>query len=136
METPGISQPSNSQARLPLPTTEKASMATQAIAPLSLPPLPYGDNALEPVISSKTLSFHHGKHHRAYVENANKLIAGTELADLPLERIVTSSAGIAERASIFNNAAQAWNHGFYWNCLSPKGGGEPPTALRQKMEAA
>src|ERR1700733_13421105 len=98
-------------------------------APLSVPPLPYAENALEPVISSKTLSFHHGKHHRAYVDNANKLIAGTELADLPLDRIVNLTAGIAERASIFNNAAQAWNHSFYWNCLRAKGGGEPPTAL-------
>jgi superoxide dismutase, Fe-Mn family len=113
-------------------------MATVAssLAPLTLPPLPYAENALEPVISAKTLSFHHGKHHQAYIDNANKLIAGTELADLPLDRIVTSTAGIVERASIFNNAAQAWNHSFYWNCLSPNGGGEPPAALRQKMEAA
>jgi len=136
METPGISQPSNSQARLPLPTTEKASMATQAIAPLSLPPLPYADNALEPVISAKTLSFHHGKHHRTYVENTNKLIAGTELADLSLDQIVTATAGRADHANIFNNAAQAWNHSFYWHCLKPKGGGEPPTALKQKIEEA
>ena len=81
-------------------------------APLSVPPLPYAENALEPVISSKTLSFHHGKHHRACVDNANKLIAGTDLADLPLDRIVTLTAGSAERANIFNNAAQAWNHSF------------------------
>jgi Fe-Mn family superoxide dismutase len=105
-------------------------------APLSLPPLPYAEDALEPVISDMTLSFHHDKHHRTYIENANRLIAGTELAELSLERIVTVTAGVPERASIFNNAAQAWNHGFYWHCLKPKGGGEPPTALRQKMEAA
>jgi Fe-Mn family superoxide dismutase len=76
------------------------SMATPATtsAPLTLPPLPYAESALEPVISAKTLSFHHGKHHRAYIENTNKLIAGTELADLPLDRIVTLTAGIAERA--------------------------------------
>src|SRR5277367_5801008 len=123
METPGISQPSNSQARLPLPTTEKASMATQAMAPLSLPPLPYADNALEPVISAKTLSFHHGKHHRTYVENTNKLIAGTELADMPLDQIVRATAAEADRVSIFNNAAQAWNHNFYWQSLKPRGGG-------------
>jgi Fe-Mn family superoxide dismutase len=136
METPGISQQSNSQARLALPTTEKASTATQAISPLSLPPLPYADGALEPIISAKTLSFHHGKHHRTYVENTNKLIAGTELADLPLDQIVTVTAGRADRANIFNNAAQAWNHSFYWCCLKPKGGGDPPTALKQKMEEA
>src|SRR5271156_1533319 len=101
-------------------------MATAAttFTHLSLPPLPYAENALEPVISSKTLSFHHGKHHRTYVENVNKLIAGTELADLPLERIVTFTSGVAGRASIFNNAAQAWNHSFYWQCLKPNGGGE------------
>jgi len=114
----------------PAPTLAKIA------APLSLPPLPYAEDALEPVISDMTLSFHHGKHHRTYIENTNKLIAGTELANLPLERIVILSAGVAERASIFNNAAQAWNHDFYWRCLKPKGGGEPPTALRQKMEAA
>jgi Fe-Mn family superoxide dismutase len=136
METPGMSQQSNSQARLALPTTEKASMATQAIAPLSLPPLPYADDALEPVISAKTLSYHHGKHHRTYVENTNRLIVGTELGDLSLDQIVTAGAGRADRANIFNNAAQAWNHSFYWRCLTPKGGGEPPTALKQKMEDA
>jgi Fe-Mn family superoxide dismutase len=111
-------------------------MATLAAAPLSLPPLPYAENALEPVISAKTLNFHHGRHHRGYVETANKLIAGTELADLPLERIVIETAGKADRAIIFNNAAQAWNHGFYWRCLKPRGGGEPPMALKHKMEAA
>ena len=113
-------------------------MATAATtsSPLNLPPLPYAESALEPVISAKTLSFHHGKHHRAYVENVNKLIVGTELADLPLVQIVTATVGKADRASIFNNAAQAWNHSFYWHCLKPKGGGEPPAALKHKMETA
>jgi superoxide dismutase, Fe-Mn family len=113
-----------------------ATTAATNSAPLSLPPLPYAENALEPVISSKTLSFHHGKHHRAYVDNANKLIAGTELADLSLEQLLTLTAGNIGQASIFNNVAQAWNHSFYWHCLKPKGGGEPPMALRLKMEAA
>jgi superoxide dismutase len=81
-------------------------------------------------------SFHHGKHHRAYVENANKMIVATELADLPLDQIVIATVGKADRASIFNNAAQAWNHSFYWHCLKPKGGGEPPAALKHKMETA
>jgi Fe-Mn family superoxide dismutase len=111
-------------------------MATAAstVSPLTLPPLPYAENALEPVISAKTLSFHYGKHHKTYVETTNKLIAGTELADLPLEHIVTSTAGKPERQTIFNNAAQAWNHTFYWQCLKSKGGGEPPAALKQKIE--
>jgi len=104
--------------------------------PLTLAPLPYEENALEPVISAKTLAFHHGRHHRGYVETTNKLIANTELAGLSLDRIVTLTAGNAERASIFNNAAQAWNHAFYWQCLKPNGGGTPPMALKQKMEAA
>jgi Fe-Mn family superoxide dismutase len=111
-------------------------MATAATTstPLSLPPLPYGLDSLEPVISAKTLSFHHGKHHRAYVENTNRLIVGTELAGLPLDQIVSAAAGRAERASIFNNAAQAWNHSFYWHSLTPNGGGEPPAALKHKIE--
>jgi superoxide dismutase, Fe-Mn family len=111
-------------------------MATAATtpAPLTLPPLPYALNALEPTISAKTLSFHHGKHHSAYVENTNRLIVGTELADMPLDQIVTATAGRAERASIFNNAAQAWNHSFYWHSLKPNGGGEPPAVLKNKIE--
>jgi Fe-Mn family superoxide dismutase len=101
-----------------------------------LPPLPYPENALEPVISAKTIGFHYGKHHQGYVTNLNKLIAGTELADLPLEKIVQTTAGKADKAGIFNNAAQVWNHTFYWKSLSAKGGGKPPAALLQKMEAS
>src|ERR1700689_1705137 len=103
------------------PTFEGAPMATAATAstPLSLPPLPYAENALEPVISAKTLSFHYGKHHKTYVETTNKLIVGTELADRPLEDIVTATAGKADRLNIFHNASQAWNHQFYWQCLNP-----------------
>jgi Fe-Mn family superoxide dismutase len=113
-------------------------MATAASisSPLSLPALPWAENALEPVISAKTISFHYGKHHKTYVENANKLIVGTELADLPLDQIVRATAGKADRVGIFNNAAQAWNHEFYWKGLKPKGGGEPPSALKSKMDAA
>jgi Fe-Mn family superoxide dismutase len=101
-----------------------------------LAPLPYAENALEPIITAKTLSFHYGKHHKGYVDNLNKLIAGTEYADLTLEKIVTSTAGKPERTAIFNNAAQAWNHTFYWNSMKPNGGGEPPAALKQKIEAS
>jgi len=86
-----------------------------------LPDLPYAKDALQPHISAETLEFHHDKHHAAYVTNLNKMIPGTEFEDQPLEHIImTAPAG-----GIFNNAAQVWNHTFYWNCLSPQGGGEP-----------
>ncbi|MGG7054028.1 superoxide dismutase [Nitrosomonas sp. ANs5] len=101
-----------------------------------LAPLPYADNALEPVISAHTLSFHYGKHHKTYVDNLNKLVAGTPYAGQSLEQIITATAGQADKAGIFNNAAQIWNHMFYWHSLSPQGGGEPPAALKQKIEAA
>ena len=105
------------------------------VAPLHvLPALPYAENALEPVIMAKTMSFHYGKHHKAYVDNLNKFIAGTEYAGLSLEKIITSTAGRPEKIAIFNNAAQTWNHTFYWNSMTPKGGGEPPAALKQKIE--
>jgi superoxide dismutase, Fe-Mn family len=106
---------------------------TQAASPFTLPELPYGENGLEPMISAKTISFHHGKHHRSYVDNLNRLAAGTEFADLPLEKIISATAGQADKTAIFNNAAQIWNHTFYWQSLTPKGGGEPPAALKQKI---
>jgi superoxide dismutase, Fe-Mn family len=99
-----------------------------------LPPLPYAENALEPVISAKTLSFHYGKHHKAYVDNLNKLVLGSDYNEMPLEEIITGTAERPERNAIFNNAAQSWNHSFYWQSLSPKGGGEPPSSLKLKME--
>jgi superoxide dismutase, Fe-Mn family len=101
-----------------------------------LPPLPYAENALDPVISANTIGFHYGKHHKGYVDNLNKLIAGTELASLSLEKIIAETAGKGDKAEIFNNAAQTWNHTFYWRSLKPKGGGEPPAALKQKIEAS
>ena len=100
----------------------------------TLPDLPYEKNALEPVISARTLDFHHGKHHAAYVANLNKLIAGTEFADMSLEDIIRKSSG-----GVFNNAAQHFNHSFYWNCLAPAGnggGGEPEGALAEALNAA
>ncbi len=105
-------------------------------SPHVLPPLPYVDNALEPIISSNTISFHYGKHQKAYVDNLNKLITGTDLANLPLEKIITQTAGKADKVAIFNNAAQTWNHTFYWRSLRPKGGGEPTAVLKQKIEAS
>ncbi len=111
---------------------EKIESATAYV----LPPLPYAEDALAPVISANTISFHYGKHHKGYVDNLNKLIAGTEFAGLPLEKIITQTAGKADKIAIFNNAAQAWNHAFYWNSLTPNGGGEPPAALKVKIEAS
>jgi superoxide dismutase, Fe-Mn family len=92
--------------------------------PHTLPPLPYPLDALAPHMSKETLEFHYGKHHQAYVTQLNKLIEGTEFESMPLEEIVRRSSG-----GIFNNAGQAWNHTFFWNCLSPDGGGEPTGAL-------
>lgn len=105
-----------------------------AASPQVLPPLPYPENALEPIISAKTMGFHYGKHHKGYVDNLNKLIAGTEYSALSLEKIITSTAGQMDRIAIFNNAAQIWNHTFYWQSMTPKGGGEPPADLQQKIE--
>jgi superoxide dismutase, Fe-Mn family len=104
--------------------------------PIALPPLPFAQNALDPVISANTLSFHYGKHHKTYVETLNKLIVGTEFADMPLEQIVKSTAGQTDRSAIFNNAAQAWNHTFYWQSLRPRGGGEPGAGLKQLIETS
>ena len=98
---------------------------------IELPPLPYDRTALEPHISGETIDFHYGKHHKTYVDNLNKLIEGTEFADASLEEIVRKSQG-----GMFNNAAQVWNHTFYWNCLKPAGGGEPKGKLADAINAA
>jgi superoxide dismutase, Fe-Mn family len=100
----------------------------------ALPSLPYAELALEPVISTYTVGFHYGKHHKGYVDNLNKLAAGTEYAGMSLEKIIAETAGKADKAAIFNNAAQVWNHTFYWQGLKSGGGGEPPVALKQKIE--
>ncbi len=101
-----------------------------------LPPLPYAGNALDPVISANTIGFHYGKHHKGYVDTLNKLIAGTPLANLSLEKLIAETAGKADKVAIFNNAAQTWNHTFYWRSLRPQGGGKPPVALNQRIEAS
>jgi Fe-Mn family superoxide dismutase len=110
-----------------------AIMSSPAIA---LPALPYERNALQPVISENTLNFHYGKHHQTYVDTLNKLIVGTEFADMPLEKIVKATAGESDHTAVFHNAAQAWNHTFYWRSLKPNGGGEPPIALKRLMESS
>ncbi|MCG5494153.1 superoxide dismutase [Ectothiorhodospira variabilis] len=97
-----------------------------------LPPLPYDKKALEPHISAETLEYHHDKHHATYVTNLNKLIAGTEFENLSLEDIIRK----APAGGVFNNAAQVWNHTFYFNCLSPNGGGEPTGALADAINQA
>ncbi len=107
-----------------------------AAAPIELPTLPYADNALDPYISANTIGYHYGKHHKAYVDNTNKLIAGTEYADMPLEKIIAATAGKADKTAIFNNAAQVWNHTFYWKSMKPKGGGAPPKDLAAKIDGA
>jgi superoxide dismutase, Fe-Mn family len=99
-----------------------------------LPPLPYSFNALEPVISSKTLSFHYEKHHKAYVDKLNELVAGTPLTALTLEALILRTAGAPDQAQIFNNAAQAWNHTFFWHCLSPQVEGNIPATLLKKIK--
>lgn len=102
---------------------------------ITLPDLPYPQNALAPHISERTLEFHHGKHHKAYVDNANKLVAGTDLENLDLETIIKKSAGDPAKVGIFNNAAQVWNHSFYWKCMKPNGGGTPTGAIASKIVA-
>ncbi|HEY8357426.1 MAG TPA: Fe-Mn family superoxide dismutase [Ramlibacter sp.] len=94
----------------------------------TLPPLPYAIDALAPNYSKETLEYHHGKHHKAYVDNLNKLQVGTEFENMPLEDIIKKSSG-----GIYNNSAQVWNHTFFWNCMTPNGGGEPTGALAEAI---
>jgi Fe-Mn family superoxide dismutase len=107
----------------------------QQTGPFKLPPLPWDPAALEPVISARTIEFHYGKHHRAYVTKLNELVAGTRFADMPLEQVIKESANGEENKKIFNNAAQAWNHTFFWSCLAPKGGGKPSGTLASRIDA-
>jgi superoxide dismutase, Fe-Mn family len=96
-----------------------------------LPALPFAQEALAPVISAETLDYHYGKHHNAYVTNLNNLVPGSEFENSSLEEIIMKASG-----GVFNNAAQVWNHTFYWNCLSPNGGGAPAGALAAAIDAA
>jgi len=100
-----------------------------------LPDLPYAQDALEPLISSRTLEFHYGKHHSAYVGKVNSMIEGTALADADLETIINESVGDSAKAGLFNNAAQVWNHSFYWQCMRPGGGGAPTGAILDKINS-
>ena len=101
-----------------------------------LPPLPYAEDALEPHMSAETLRFHHGKHHKAYVDKLNKAIKGTALESRPLEEIIRATAGDDKKTKVFNNGAQTWNHTFFWHCLTPQGGGAPDGDLAERIDAA
>ena len=105
-------------------------MIHAATAPHLLPALPYGLDALAPVVSARTLHCHHGKHHQGYVDGLNQGVAGTPLADMTLEQVVAATAGQARHAKLHQHAAQVWNHSFYWRSLRPGGGGEPPALLK------
>ncbi|AFZ46230.1 Manganese/iron superoxide dismutase [Cyanobacterium stanieri PCC 7202] len=100
-----------------------------------LAPLPYDYSALEPCISKSTLEFHHDKHHAAYVSKYNDAVKGTDLEAKPIEEVIKSIANDASKAGVFNNAAQAWNHSFYWQCMKPNGGGTPTGELAAKIDA-
>jgi Fe-Mn family superoxide dismutase len=102
---------------------------------IELPNLPFEKNALAPHISERTIEFHYGKHHNAYVVNTNKLIEGTDLSGQDLETIIKKTSKDASKAAIFNNAAQVWNHSFYWNCIKPGGGGVPSGAVAEKIDS-
>ncbi len=102
---------------------------------LKLPDLPYAQNALEPYISARTLEFHHGKHHKTYVDTGNKLLEGTDLAGESIESIIKKTAGDASKATIFNNVAQVWNHTFFWQCMKKGGGGQPTGKIAEKIKA-
>jgi len=101
---------------------------------VTLPDLPYSKEALAPVISAKTLEFHHGKHHKTYVETTNKLIAGTDMENADLETIIKKSVGDQAKTGLFNNSAQVWNHSFFWNCMKPNGGGAPNGPIADKIK--
>lgn len=109
-------------------------MTPNAAGPFSQPPLPFAEGALDPVISARTMQFHYGKHHKAYVDKLNELVQGTRYASMPLEQVVVDSAKNEADKKIFNNAAQAWNHTFFWNCLKAGGGGKPSGDLAAAIE--
>jgi len=102
---------------------------------IELPPLPFGESDLAPHISANTLSFHYGKHHKAYVDNTNKMIDGTDLAKASLVDIIKAAHGKPDKKGLFNNSAQVWNHTFYWSSLSPKGGGQPSGKLLDRIKS-
>jgi len=111
----------------------QAAMKQETMPPFTLPDLPYAAKALEPYITAETLSFHHGKHHQAYVTNLNNLLKDSPLNGKSLEEIIKASAKDTAQAGIFNNSAQVWNHTFYWNSMKPNGGGAPKGKIADKI---
>ena len=109
-------------------------VSAQTQGPFELPPLPYAEDALAPVISARTISFHYGKHHRGYADNLNVLVKNTPYEKMSLEEVVKVSAAVSGHAAIFNNAAQVWNHTFYWNGMKPGGGGRPAGEIGKRIE--
>jgi Fe-Mn family superoxide dismutase len=125
-----------SPGKLPVPPPPSWSCAMNIIMKsksFTLAPLPYEENALEPTISARTMGFHYGKHHKAYVDKLNELVKGTEYADMKLEDAVKATFADPSKKEIFNNAAQAWNHTFFWACLTPKRG-KPTGGLMRAIE--
>jgi len=110
--------------------------AGSSAGPIPFPPLPYAEDALAPCISSRTMNFHYGKHHRGYVEKTNDMIRNTRLQGLSLEEIMKRTAGVPDRSAIFNNAAQSWNHIFFWNSMKPGGGGAPGGEWKKEVESS
>jgi len=115
-------------------TKTESNNPSIAKAEFQLPALPYAQDALAPYVSAKTMSFHYSKHHQAYVDNLNKLIAGTPSAGQPLDTIIREAAGAADKTGVFNNAAQVWNHTFFWQSMKTGGGGSPTGRLLKEIE--
>ena len=114
-------------------STSLFSQAEGGQGVFELPPLPYEQNALEPFVSASTLYNHYGKHHRAYVENLNKMVAGTDYTKLSLENLIRKTALMPDKALIYNTAAQVWNHAFFWHSMRQGGGGRPPSPLMERL---
>ena len=132
-----LSPPAQAQPATATTTATATPVAgTPAVGPFALPPLPYADTALAPVISAQTVGFHYHKHHQGYVDTVNRLTAGTAMAAQPLETVIRTTTSDPAQAALFNAAAQVWNHSFYWNSLRPDGGGTPPLALKTRLDSA
>ena len=123
------------QAQKNNPVPMPAEKVAPVVGPFELPPLPYAEDALDPYISAKTMGFHYGKHHKGYVEKLNKAVEGKKFAEMKLEQVVAEAAKDPSTSAIFNSAAQAWNHTFYWQSMKAKGGGEPSGKMADKLKS-